>query len=52
MQMAYECLSCLDIAIENRYLKEEERIPEEACIDELIKMLVALQKTISRKSNI
>lgn len=52
IRSAYECLCCLDIAVENEYLKKEDSIIIEEFIDELIKMLVLLQKTISRKSNV
>ncbi|MEW6060338.1 MAG: four helix bundle protein [Bacteroidota bacterium] len=52
IRSAYECLCCIDIAMENEYLKSSDRKIVEQFIDEIIKMLVTLQKTISRKSNI
>ena len=52
IRSAYECLCCLDIAVENDYLTVSDSRLVENFVDELIKMLVALQKTISKKSNI
>ncbi|MEW5798912.1 MAG: four helix bundle protein [Bacteroidota bacterium] len=52
IRSAYECLCCIDIAVENEYLKPSDSKTVEQFVDEIIKMLVALQKTISKKSNI
>ena len=52
IRSAYECLCCVDIAVENGYLQKSESTLVQNFIDELIKMLVALQKTILKKSNI
>ena len=49
IRSAYECLCCLDIAVENDYLTVSDSRLVENFVDELIKMLVALQKTISKK---
>lgn len=42
----------MDIAVENEYLEPSDSNAIEMFVDEIIKMLVALQKTISKKSNI
>lgn len=52
IRSAYECLCCIDIAVENEYLKTSDSKTVEQFVDEIIKMLVALQKTISKKSNL
>ena len=52
IRSAYECLCCLDIAVENEYVKQSEREVVEKFVDELIKMLVSLQKAILKKSNV
>ena len=47
IRSAYECICCLDIAVENEYLKPSDSQVVENFADELIKMLVSLQRTIS-----
>ncbi len=52
IRSAYECMCCLDIAVENDYMLVSESRLVENFIEELIKMLVALQKTISNSKKI
>lgn len=52
IRSAYECLCCLDIAFENNFLANSEKERIEGFVEELIKMLVGFQKTISNKSTV
>ena len=46
IRSAYECIGCLDIALENKFINPDEKESVFKNIDEVIAMLVGLQKSL------
>ena len=46
IRSAYECVGCLDIALENKFINPDEKESVFKNIDEVIAMLVGLQKRL------
>jgi four helix bundle protein len=48
IRSSYECIGCLDIALENGFITRERREKVFKNIDEIVAMLVGLQKSLQR----